>query len=233
MWEPLQGLLSSPSDDIKVQALWVIGTAVQNNPAAQKAVRSAPREATAFALLNLTCFLSSRDKPQYLALDPLPAVTSCLSTSAQSSQKQQLRAKAIYALSGLLKHNAAATASFDTAGGWDALRSALSGTMFLSIRPSLSPISSKALILRAQTQTSPFGARRRFSSTASSHPLSPFLPPRRRLLRAREYTGAATTPQWERLYTQTRTRRWWPTPRRSTRHPRRCAPCARTNCYPC
>jgi hsp70-interacting protein len=44
MWEPLQGLLASPSDDIKVQALWVIGTAVQNNPAAQKAVRSsAPR----------------------------------------------------------------------------------------------------------------------------------------------------------------------------------------------
>ena len=40
MWEPLQGLLASPSDDVKVQALWVIGTAVQNNPAAQKAVRS-------------------------------------------------------------------------------------------------------------------------------------------------------------------------------------------------
>ena len=39
MWEPLQGLLASPSDDVKTQALWVIGTAVQNNPAAQKAVR--------------------------------------------------------------------------------------------------------------------------------------------------------------------------------------------------
>jgi len=39
MWEPLQGLLATPSDDIKVQALWVIGTALQNNPAAQKAVR--------------------------------------------------------------------------------------------------------------------------------------------------------------------------------------------------
>jgi len=38
MWEPLQGLLASPSDDVKVQALWVIGTAVQNNPAAQKAL---------------------------------------------------------------------------------------------------------------------------------------------------------------------------------------------------
>ena len=39
MWGPLQDLLGSPSDDMKVQALWVIGTAVQNNPAAQKAVR--------------------------------------------------------------------------------------------------------------------------------------------------------------------------------------------------
>lgn len=39
MWEPLQGLLATPSDDIKLQALWVIGTALQNNPAAQKAVR--------------------------------------------------------------------------------------------------------------------------------------------------------------------------------------------------
>jgi hsp70-interacting protein len=45
MWEPLQDLLASPSDDMKVQALWVIGTAVQNNPAAQKAVRSLPRDA--------------------------------------------------------------------------------------------------------------------------------------------------------------------------------------------
>ena len=39
MWEPLQDLLASSSEDVKVQALWVIGTAVQNNPAAQKAVR--------------------------------------------------------------------------------------------------------------------------------------------------------------------------------------------------
>jgi hypothetical protein len=40
MWEPLQDLLASSPEDMKVQALWVIGTAVQNNPAAQKAVRS-------------------------------------------------------------------------------------------------------------------------------------------------------------------------------------------------
>jgi len=52
MWEPLQGLLASPEDDVKVQALWVIGTAVQNNPAAQKAVRSS----SPTSLLFLTCF---------------------------------------------------------------------------------------------------------------------------------------------------------------------------------
>jgi hsp70-interacting protein len=39
MWEPLQDLIASSSEDMKVQALWVIGTAVQNNPAAQKSVR--------------------------------------------------------------------------------------------------------------------------------------------------------------------------------------------------
>lgn len=37
MWEPLHGLLleSSTSDELKMQTLWVIGTALQNNPAAQ------------------------------------------------------------------------------------------------------------------------------------------------------------------------------------------------------
>lgn len=40
---------------------------------------------------------------------------------------QQLRSKAIYTLSGLLKHNAAAIALFEAAGGWDALRDAFSG----------------------------------------------------------------------------------------------------------
>ncbi|KAH9980635.1 hypothetical protein BJV77DRAFT_1146287 [Russula vinacea] len=74
MWEPLQDLLASPSDDVKVQALWVIGTAVQNNPAAQKA---------------------------YLAIDPLPTILSYLS---RWTLVQKLRSKAIYTLSGLLKH---------------------------------------------------------------------------------------------------------------------------------
>jgi hypothetical protein len=41
MWEPLHSLLSSEMSPllVKVQALWVIGTALQNNPSAQDAVR--------------------------------------------------------------------------------------------------------------------------------------------------------------------------------------------------
>ena len=41
MWDPLQSLLTSQnsSDEIKVQTLWIIGTAVQNNPSAQNSVR--------------------------------------------------------------------------------------------------------------------------------------------------------------------------------------------------
>ncbi|KAI0263178.1 armadillo-type protein [Gloeopeniophorella convolvens] len=96
MWEPLQKLLTSPSNDIKVQALWVIGTALQNNPAAQKA---------------------------YLSLSPFSTVLSFLSPSVRSSA---LRSKAVYAISGLLKHSTAAIAQFEEAGGWDTLRGSLS-----------------------------------------------------------------------------------------------------------
>jgi len=41
LWEPVHSLLTSAeaSTEVKVQALWVIGTAVQNNPQAQDAVR--------------------------------------------------------------------------------------------------------------------------------------------------------------------------------------------------
>ncbi len=42
MWEPLQALLTSPtsSEAIQRQILWILGTAVQNNPAAQHSVSS-------------------------------------------------------------------------------------------------------------------------------------------------------------------------------------------------
>ncbi|KAF9784498.1 nucleotide exchange factors-like protein [Thelephora terrestris] len=97
MWDPLQSLLTSQdsSDEIKVHTLWIIGTAVQNNPTAQIS---------------------------YLALNPVPVVISFLSPSVRSAK---LRSKAVYALSGLCKHNSRAVKQLDESGGWEALSAAL------------------------------------------------------------------------------------------------------------
>jgi hypothetical protein len=96
MWQPLHDLLTSPSapDSVRRQTLWVIGTAVQNNPAAQHA---------------------------YLALHPLPALLSFLAPSTPAPT----RAKAVYALSSLLKHSAAAVGQLNEADGWPILRASL------------------------------------------------------------------------------------------------------------
>ncbi|KAJ4496245.1 nucleotide exchange factor Fes1-domain-containing protein [Lentinula edodes] len=101
MWDPLHALLTSSTDGITTQTLWVIGTALQNNPSAQDA---------------------------YLKLNPLPTLTSFLSPSPSPSKP--LRSKAIYALSGLLKHNAPALLQLgitdaDGCDGWDKIRIAL------------------------------------------------------------------------------------------------------------
>ncbi|KAG6856192.1 hypothetical protein H0H87_006732 [Tephrocybe sp. NHM501043] len=100
LWEPLQALLIAPTStlEIKKQALWVIGTAVQNNPSAQDS---------------------------YLALNPLPTLVSFLTPSPSSTL--QTRSKAIYTLSGLLKHNAPAVRGLDdrSVDGWTHLRDAL------------------------------------------------------------------------------------------------------------
>lgn len=68
MWGPLHGLLSAPgsTDAVKTQTLWVIGTAVQNNPKAQEAVCSFPYPSLnvmAFGLrfiVWMPCFWSSK-----------------------------------------------------------------------------------------------------------------------------------------------------------------------------
>lgn len=97
IWQPLHNLLlsSNTSDALKMQTLWVIGTALQNNPAAQLA---------------------------YLDLDPLPALLKSLSPSFNSAET---RSRALYALSGLLKLNAAAVQQMGVVGGWSALRMCL------------------------------------------------------------------------------------------------------------
>ena len=101
MWPTLQELLSSPSstDEISAAVLWIIGTAVQNNPAAQKA---------------------------YLALpdSPISAILARLSPKEPSSQT---RSRAVYALGGLLKHNSHGVGLMEDAGGWKVLKAALQG----------------------------------------------------------------------------------------------------------
>nr|GAT55207.1 predicted protein [Mycena chlorophos] len=99
LWTPLQTLITSaPSNALKMQALWVAGTAVQNNPSAQDA---------------------------YLEHDPLPTLTGFLVPSPSSTA--QTRSKAVYTLSGLLKHNAPAVNALarDDVKGWERLREAL------------------------------------------------------------------------------------------------------------
>ncbi|EIW76574.1 Fes1-domain-containing protein [Coniophora puteana RWD-64-598 SS2] len=97
MWQPIQDLLLSPesSDDIKTNTLWIIGIAIQNNPSAQSA---------------------------YLALDPIPQLLPFLSPSTNS---RQARSKAVFTLSSLLKHSAAAIQQFDAHNGWSAFRACL------------------------------------------------------------------------------------------------------------
>lgn len=100
LWEPLHSLLTSESStlEIKIQVLWVIGTALQNNPSAQDA---------------------------YLSFNPLPTLLSFLDPSPSSSVS--IRAKAIYTLSGLLKHNSPAVEALELpeTDGWSKLRVAL------------------------------------------------------------------------------------------------------------
>ncbi|KLO18653.1 nucleotide exchange factors-like protein [Schizopora paradoxa] len=99
MWKSIQHLLQSPSssNDIKANVLWIIGTAVQNNPSAQNAYLSLPDS-------------------------PFADILSVLSPSEGSSA---VRSKAVYALSGILKHNARAVKLLEESGGWLVLKSAL------------------------------------------------------------------------------------------------------------
>ncbi|OSD00060.1 hypothetical protein PYCCODRAFT_730518 [Trametes coccinea BRFM310] len=129
MWEPLHGLLTNPtsSEEIQRQVLWILGTAVQNNPAAQHS---------------------------YLALSPLRTLLSFLSPTVRSGKT---RSKAVYALSGLLKHNAAAVREMGDAGGWDVLRDALQDSD-ITVRRKVAFLLNTLLIPtgnEAQAQTTP------------------------------------------------------------------------------
>lgn len=96
MWEPIISLLSHPQSTAPIQhaALWIIGTAVQNNDKAQMTVLD------------------------YDILSPLLHLL-------KSSTDGEVRSKAMYALSGILKHNAKAVDLFSKVDGFETLKDAL------------------------------------------------------------------------------------------------------------
>ncbi|KAF9481583.1 Fes1-domain-containing protein [Pholiota conissans] len=129
LWEPLQSLLTAESStpEIKTQVLWVIGTALQNNPSAQDV---------------------------YLSYNPLPTLLSFLDNSPSSSTS--IRSKAIYTLSGLLKHNSPAVKALSNpdVAGWVKLRNALQDPS-ISVRRKVVFLLSSLLIPTSPTTSSP------------------------------------------------------------------------------
>lgn len=95
MWEPLIELMHSSVDGVRRHAVWIAGTAVQNNTTAQK---------------------------EFLKRDPLPYLLSLLSSGATPGGT---RSKVLYCLSGTLKHNVGAVRRLDELEGWDVLKHAL------------------------------------------------------------------------------------------------------------
>jgi hypothetical protein len=117
-----------------------------------------------YPLSLLFCVLAMINKLfQYLKLNPLPTLASFLSPS--SSSTAQLRSKVIYALSGLLKHNAPALASMgqEDTDGWTKLRQGLQGKCF-TLRVIFFFTD---MIFTDQIQTSMSGAKLLFSSVRS------------------------------------------------------------------
>ncbi|KAK9898116.1 ARM repeat-containing protein [Cystobasidium minutum MCA 4210] len=94
LWQPITDFLEDPEEDMRLQACWVLGTAIQNNPKSQQA---------------------------FQALDPLPKLLELL----QHDISSDIRGKAVYTISGLLRHNPPAEARFIELGGWNALASGL------------------------------------------------------------------------------------------------------------
>ncbi|KAG9082343.1 hsp70 nucleotide exchange factor fes1 [Ceratobasidium sp. UAMH 11750] len=78
MWEPLLELMRSPVTGVQRHAIWIVGTAVQNNSTAQAA---------------------------FLKRNPIPHLLSLLTSEECSGST---RSKVLYCLSGALKHNAEA-----------------------------------------------------------------------------------------------------------------------------
>jgi len=97
LWPPICKHLTSSDDDTLVQALWVCGTAINNNPTAQEA---------------------------FLRHDPLPTL---IALPGSENRNAEVRSKALYCLSGTLKSIADSSAleRFAELDGWTCLAQSL------------------------------------------------------------------------------------------------------------
>lgn len=103
MWEPLITLLSSSTPEIVTNALWIIGTSVQNNVKAQAALYQnnvLPR------ILSLI----------YPSSAPEPSATGEAAAASSTTPSRAVRAKATYAFSAAVKAWPLASAALTTNG---------------------------------------------------------------------------------------------------------------------
>lgn len=100
MWQPLLDLLATTTPRLQTATLWILGTTVQNNPSAQDALLHAEGSNRSHSLDAILSLL--RDSPD-----------------------MAVRAKAMYAISGLLGHHPKAVRDFESLGGFEVLKVAL------------------------------------------------------------------------------------------------------------
>ncbi|CAG8541039.1 10574_t:CDS:2 [Racocetra persica] len=91
LWPQILSFLSLPEASLRTQALWVCGTAVQNNPKAQK------------------------------AFSEKGGLTLILNILKDENEDMEVKSKALYALSGAIKHYPPGLAQLEKDGGYDVL----------------------------------------------------------------------------------------------------------------
>ncbi|CAI2171208.1 12312_t:CDS:2 [Funneliformis geosporum] len=103
LWPKILSFLSFPEKSLRLHAVWVCGTAVQNNPKAQKAFAEKGGIKLILNLLN------------------------------NPDEDMEVRSKAIYAISGAIKHYSPGLEQFEKEGGYEILLSILQTSNDLSI----------------------------------------------------------------------------------------------------
>lgn len=159
LWSALLSLLASPSPRLQLATLWILGTAVQNNPSAQDALlHSTGSEGGESSLDSILALL--RDSPD-----------------------MGIRAKGLYALSAILGHHPRAVRDFEGRGGYEVLKGALRdpsitirrkaaflvNTLLLQDDSVEQAVASRPLMIGGPSNTSSGGAA---TTTASAAPVS-------------------------------------------------------------